>query len=884
MKRLLWILLLCAGCAGVQDEKQLLASARTHLRSGEVRSAIIELKNVLQQHPQQADARLLLGSAYLGIGDVLAAEKELQRALDYGAPQSVVWPLLGEAMLARGTASVLLTRLEQLAPSSLVLVMRANAHAALGKADLARDLYQQALQLMPSDAAAMLGLARLSVHAQDHAAALQQVDTVLQRQPDDTAALRLRADILRLQGKPEQALQIYQKLRQLVPGQIQPQLELATLQIQLQQYPAAHETLDRCRALAPQNLLLVYTLALLDVRENKLLAARDRLQMVLRAAPDYAAANLLMGTVQRGLSDFTQAERYLRTFLSNYPHHPYALRQLAAVQLANQQAQQALETLAPLLAQQHQDVALLALAGEAHMRLRHYAQATQLFTQASALAPDTAMLQAALAIGQLGMGKPQEATRILEHAAALDAKSTRVGVLLVLSYLRQRDYDKAQTSLLPLLKQYPDNPMLHNLLGGVQLMRKELASARSSFEQALRSQKDYLPALDNLTRMDLAEKQGERARLRLEAVWAQDRQNTDLLLALANLAAARGQREVSGKWLQLAVHEHPESEAAVLPYAAYLAGQKQTEKASSLLRQLLASQPDNRAALSQLAGLALHARQFDAALASLNRLAALQPGAADIPLRIAAVCNAAGRADCTRAALQKALSIQPGYLPAQVAQIQFEQAQRQYASATQLLEKLKAQQRGAALPFQLEGDLRMAQQRYDLAAAAYQQAQRIEPSAPTLQRLYAAQLRRGKVDAAQALMLAWLSAHPDDQLTRFYWSDRLIEQKDYQSSQQQLETLVAASPDAPLLLNNLAWVYQQRKDGRALPTAERAARLAPDNPLILDTLGWLLHEQGERQRSLTLLQRASAQLPANASIRQHLDSALAANGTPAGRP
>ena len=58
--------------------------ALTYVETGELRSAVIELKNALQRDRQNADARLLLGQVYLQLGNGAAAEKELRASLRYG--------------------------------------------------------------------------------------------------------------------------------------------------------------------------------------------------------------------------------------------------------------------------------------------------------------------------------------------------------------------------------------------------------------------------------------------------------------------------------------------------------------------------------------------------------------------------------------------------------------------------------------------------------------------------------------------------------------------------------------------------------------------------------------------------------------------------------
>jgi predicted Zn-dependent protease len=94
--------------------------------------------------------------------------------------------------------------------------------------------------------------------------------------------------------------------------------------------------------------------------------------------------------------------------------------------------------------------------------------------------------------------------------------------------------------------------------------------------------------------------------------------------------------------------------------------------------------------------------------------------------------------------------------------------------------------------------------------------------------------------------------------------------------------MLQKAPNNPVLLNNLAWAYQQVKDPRALKTAERALAGAEGSPAILDTLGNILVEQGDYKRGVGYLQTAVAKSPADANIRFHLAQALARSGDKAG--
>jgi Tfp pilus assembly protein PilF len=87
-----------------------------------------------------------------------------------------------------------------------------------------------------------------------------------------------------------------------------------------------------------------------------------------------------------------------------------------------------------------------------------------------------------------------------------------------------------------------------------------------------------------------------------------------------------------------------------------------------------------------------------------------------------------------------------------------------------------------------------------------------------------------------------------------------------------------AETDSPVILNNLAWLYGEINDPRAIETARQAHQQAPDNGAITDTLGWLLVQAGQHEEGIQMLRLAVQQIPESEEIRYHLATALAAVG------
>jgi Tfp pilus assembly protein PilF len=96
------ILNVLAACGGSVSVEEHLTRANQFIAESKYRSAIIELKNVLQEDKQSAEARWLLGRTYLESGDVRSAEKELQHALRLKWPEEDVIPALAKSMLTQG--------------------------------------------------------------------------------------------------------------------------------------------------------------------------------------------------------------------------------------------------------------------------------------------------------------------------------------------------------------------------------------------------------------------------------------------------------------------------------------------------------------------------------------------------------------------------------------------------------------------------------------------------------------------------------------------------------------------------------------------------------------------------------------------------------------
>jgi putative PEP-CTERM system TPR-repeat lipoprotein len=305
-------------------------------------------------------------------------------------------------------------------------------------------------------------------------------------------------------------------------------------------------------------------------------------------------------------------------------------------------------------------------------------------------------------------------------------------------------------------------------------------------------------------------------------------------------------------------------------------GEKQ--KALTLAQKLQATYPGNPDVLNLLAQAQFSNGDKAGALETYNRLAALKPDSAPAQFQIAAMQMAMQNQPAAASALKKALALQPDYLDAQVALATLESAQGHHDQALAIARQIQKEKAKSPVGYELEGNLLMTQKKPDLAVNAFERAFAIAKTGPLMVKLHASLSLAGKGKAADMRLTQWLKEHPADIPARMYQAGIYLANQQNKAAIDQYQAVLQQNPNHVPALNNLAWLYQQEKDPRALEYAEKANKLAPDNPAILDTLGWMLVEQGNTTRGLPMLQKAASLAPEAAEIRYHFVLGLTKSG------
>ena len=551
---------------------------------------------------------------------------------------------------------------------------------------------------------------------------------------------------------------------------------------------------------------------------------------------------------------------------------------MATVLIQNNRAQQAIDVIAPALKVIDQDPQLFALAGEAYIQIGDFVKANEFFEKANNLAPDNAALHTAIGISKLAQGDNIHAINELETAINLEGDPTRAGTLLVMTHLRLQEFDKALQVADMLEKEKPNNPLFVNLKGGVYLGMKDNATARTTFNKALSLQADYFPAISNLARLDLLDNKPEAAKKRFESILVNDDNNIQAMNALAILALNQQDIESATKWYELASTRNPDQIQPAIQLAAhYLRIGVEKDKPLQIAQRLMGMYPDDPRVLEILAQSQLANDNNFAALGNYEKIAARLPDSAVAQFKIASIHASMENFSAASNALKTALQIKPDYLEAKLAQIRIAVHNKNENEALALAKNIQNQHEESPVGYVIEGDLLIRDQPAH-ALKAYEQALTMVQNGPLLIKLHAALNQSGKEKEADARLSKWLADNPEDAQTRLYLAGTYLANQQNDAAIREYEAITQQHPEHAISLNNLAWLYQQKKDPRAVEYAERAYQQAPKAPAILDTLGWILFENGDTARALSILQKAASLAPDSNEIQYHYAAALAKSG------
>jgi putative PEP-CTERM system TPR-repeat lipoprotein len=864
-----WVAL--AGCDRTTAQEHV-ARAEKFAAADDARSAIIEFKNALQKDPNLATARLGLGETELSIGDFPSAEKELERALDLGADKTRVMPPLLEAKLEFGRYQEVLGALEQLDSTPRLDVVRGRALLLSGDVEQATAAFRSALAADPTLATADVGLAQIALVANDPEKAAALLEDAVKADPRSRISLLAQGDLFATRGHYDDALASFNAAAKLPSVDLLAEMGVVRVFILQNKLDDADKAVDKVLVASPTYPMANYFKGLIAFQREDYAAAEKSLRIVQQQVPDHAPTLLLMGTVKFRQGQLAEADSLVGRFLTFDSANLSARRLLAAIRLSNNNPSGAIEALEPVEASLH-DAQSLALLGTAYLRDGKGAKATTYLQQAVDLAPDVAALRNQLAMSMIAGGETKNAIAQLETAVSLDANLTQSDAMLVLLRIKEGNLEAASEAANSLVKRDPKSPIGYNLLGVVDLAKKDEGAATTAFEKSLSLDPGYSPAAQNLARIALAKGDVAGARTRLKTLLQHDAVDVAALSMLAQMASNERDWSTAKDLLERARSAHADALAPRVALARIALGTNDLELAQTVANEAVAIDGNSFDALVVRAQTTIALGNAGAAVSDVNKLHALLNGAnrpsPRAAIMVASLQRDVGQLDLARANLARALQTEPNSNELLIALIQIDAQRGDAASAKTELDQLAKREIDATQMLMLRADVAAATGDLEGAAQSYRALAKGGNGAAAV-KLANVLDRSGKLADATQTLQQFAAAHPDDFGAELALAGLVLKQGDRAGAINRYQALNARRGNNAVVLNNLAWLYFETKDSRALDTARRAYSLAPRNPEIADTLGWILVQQSGPDEAVKFLESAAGARPDDASIQYHL--------------
>ena len=859
---------------GQKSASEYLQSANLALAKQDYATAVIELKNAVKTEPNNANSRFLLGGTYLALGQYEAAEKELERAMEYGHPANEVIPLLSKVYQRQGKSKGLFeltAKAKGLKPKGLaqLKLYQVQDYVSKGSNEKAKALIDELKRIKRGAEFSQLALVYELILKQQLDAALLQLEHILTSYPNQQDALKLKAQLYLNTSQPDLATETYEQYIGAYPDEVDTRFFLARLYSELNQTDKAEPIVNELLRNYPEQPLLLQLKASARLNQQDLPQALMLAEKALRLNPEDTTSRLIAGVSAYLSRNFESSQNHFSLVASVLrPNHP-ALRMLADSQLRLGMSLEANETVQRFETISEQDASLLSGVGHALLRQGEINKAKAILSSASQ--PETLTTPEALAnVASLKLSLSdvsgildleQALTKVQQSESTLTSEQIELG--LAQAYFSTEQYDKA----LDIATRWQQSTSTESKIKGLIIAAKvfvkqnESSLAQKAYQQALALKPDspgIQLALLNLAPMNTKLTQ----QAALDDVQAMLNQHPEYIPAILKhylLTKLLKQPEQMTEYLSDLIDKHPsdKNQANTIATLQLVLGKMwllegKPDKAIILFEQVKAAHRGQVVSYwAQLAQAYIQTRQYDKASSLYQQWFEIQPNQVRAIVGMIKVFDGQGQ-------VKKALKLSERYLnelggnnlEVKLLQLHLLAKIRQYdkvqAGITTLPTHIQA------LPFVkgLIGQVQLAQQAPHKAELNLRSAYQSKPSPANVNLLLSAIYQTSGEPQALAFLKQHISQHPNDQASVLRYA-QLQTGKNQTEAKTHYQQAIKLNSNNFIAHNNLANLFVAEQNlQQAYIHAQQALAIKPNEGQVLDTLGSIELKLGKYKQAL----------------------------------
>lgn len=597
--------------------------------------------------PNNPISHITLAMTMLALDDGLAAQAEIQRAVDNGYDVGRVAHLRAHAFLLQGEYDKAIEEADRSSQDFRHegLRIRAKALTAQGKLADAMASLDEARRLMPNDAIIWADIGRFRFVAGDMIGASEASEQAVKLAPGNIAALILRGEIVRSQFGLTASLPWFERALERDPRHHSALIEYAATLGDVGRTVDALAVTRRALAAQPRSPQAYYLQAVIAARAGEYELAQSILSRVTGTTANLPGALLLAGTLDLNSGRYEQAQVKLGELVARQPMNITARKLLAVALLRTDSARNAIDLLRPVVARSDADSYALTLVARGYERIGIRDVAAQYLDRAAHPVvgnPDSFSADEPLPILASTAGqRPGDPATTLPLIRGLLENNNRSGALA----LAQRTVSRNAGA-----------PAAHLLVGDVLMLMGRHGEAAHAYQQAASLRFDEPTMLRLVEAHERSGRKAEAANA-LALFLAQNPINIPALRLSAYWQLAAGDYESAIETLETLRARIGDGDAAInAGLAAAYTGVGEYAAAVELGEAAYVLTPANPAVVDAF-GWALHkAGDNRSAIDLLRKGVALAPGHAGIRWHLAQIYAAENRGTEAREQAQAALS------------------------------------------------------------------------------------------------------------------------------------------------------------------------------------------------------------------------------------
>ena len=618
-------------------EQALVERAAKERDKGDLRAAMLDLKNALNKNPANVEARLALGEVTLATGDSVSAVRELEVARGGGISSDRVRLPLARAYLSSGRLEDSLKLIGTPAPgphAAELLATRGVALLALQRLPEARESFELALKGDPRNIEALMGVATVMADAEGLPAALQITDRALQVDANDPRVhilrgqLQLRAHAPALAQK-EFAAGVADAEKRKQGDQrfvaLAGQAEAAMAQSHVDDSLAVTQHMTDLR---PDHPLTRFMRARALLLADRPAEARPLLEKNVGQNPNANSSKVLLGAIALGDGTFGQAEMYLTSVIGAEPGNLVARQLLAAARLKQRKSADALAALLPAVEADQPNAQLLAAAGKVSLAAGDTAAGLDYLERSVKADPDNVMTRLNLAAGYLAGGQADKAAATLDSLPAQSGNAPQRRYLKALTFLAKGDKAGAIQFVTTTADAESKDYTAQMLAGSLLASQQDFARARTYFERVITLKPETTAAYLSIARLDLMQGHPDAARAELTRATAKTNGDPLASLAMADFELSQHRPDQALAVLDGVLKAHPTFTDGRARAIQILLATNKLDRADALAQEGLRLAPNLASSQRMLGDVRMAQKKYSDAAAAYQKASASEPSVA----------------------------------------------------------------------------------------------------------------------------------------------------------------------------------------------------------------------------------------------------------------